>query len=421
MRIALLILAAAFALAAAPIAHGQEGPREAPQVRARSAIVVETSTGDIAFAKKPDTRRAIASTTKLMTALVTLEEADLDDLLRAPAYEASPVESQIGLREGERMNVRDLLRALLLPSANDAAATLAEGVAGSRREFVELMNRRAERLGLQDTRFANPIGLDDPDNFSSAGDLARLAVRLRRNEFFRRTVDLPRVTLRSGARDRVVLNRNTLVREHGFVDGVKTGRTQEAGYVLVGSATRDGVTVISVVLGAPTESTRDEDSLQLLRYGLSRYRATRPVSEGQVLARPALRYRDGERVALVAAEGVQHVARRGERPRVTVSDVPEEVDGPLPRGSRVGTAVVRDGEQVVARVPLVTAAPVAEAGLVTRLEDLLRTPITVVALVLLVACSLPLLALRRRAMRRRRAVDRHRERRLRRKEETPVA
>jgi D-alanyl-D-alanine carboxypeptidase (penicillin-binding protein 5/6) len=281
------------------------------------------------------------------------------------------------------------------------------------------MNRRARQLGMRDTSYANPVGLDDADNYSSARDLATLAVRLRRFEFFRRTVDLPRATLRSGARSRTVINRNTLVRRIADVNGIKTGRTNSAGYVLVGSASRDGVTVISVVLGEPSERSRDADSLALLRYGLRSYDATTPLPEGRVLGRLALRYRSGEFVSVVGGDTVRRVVRKGTRTSVSVTGLPAEVDGPLPRGSRVGTATVRAGTKVLARVPVVTARPVEEAGLGTRLDDLLGRTETIVALVLLLACSLPLLLLRRRALRRRRALDAE-HRRARRREESAV-
>jgi D-alanyl-D-alanine carboxypeptidase (penicillin-binding protein 5/6) len=282
------------------------------------------------------------------------------------------------------------------------------------------MNRRAVALGLRDTHYTTPIGLDDPGNYSSARDLARLAIRLRGYEFFRRTTDLPSATLRSGARPRTVVNRNALVRRFPSVNGVKTGHTSRAGYVLVGSASRAGVTVISVVLGEPNEHARDVDSLALLRYGLRGYEAATPLPEGRVLGRVALRYRHGESVTVVAGSTVRRVLRAGTRTRVSVGGLPAEVDGPLPRGSRVGTAVVRAGATVLARVPVVTVRPVAEAGLAVRLSDLAGRSETIVALVLLLACSLPLVLLRRRAMRRRRALDAE-HRRSRRREETPVS
>jgi D-alanyl-D-alanine carboxypeptidase (penicillin-binding protein 5/6) len=413
-----LVLAALAALALQPAAAAAQSATP-PPLTAKSAIVMEASTGDVAFARNPDDRRSIASTTKLMTVLVALQRDDLDDIFSAIDYHAGAAESQIGLVPGERMSVRDLLRAALLPSANDAAATLAVGTMGSTASFVREMNDRARALGLQNTHYANPVGLDDPDNYSSARDLAKLAIVLRRFEFFRRTTDLPRATLRSGARTRTVVNRNTLVRRIDDVNGVKTGRTSRAGYVLVGSATRDGVTVVSAVLGEPSEHARDADSLALLRYGLDSYVATTPLPEGRILGSVPLRYRGGQSVDVIAGATVRRVLRRGVHPTVTVGALPKEVDGPLPRGSRLGTAVVRVDGKVLARVPVVTARPVEEAGLGTRLDDMLGRADTIIALVLLLACSLPLLLLRRRALRRRRAQDAE-NRRARRREESAV-
>jgi D-alanyl-D-alanine carboxypeptidase (penicillin-binding protein 5/6) len=411
------LLAAVLACAPGAVASAPSG---APQVQARAAIVVETSTGEVLFSKNSRQRRSIASATKLMTVLVTLQHSDLDDVFSAANYHAGPAESQIGLMPGERMSVRDLLRATLLPSANDAAATLAVGTLGTTQAFVREMNRRAAVLGLRDTHYTTPIGLDDPRNYSSARDLARLAIRLREYEFFRRTTDLPRATLRSGARKRTVVNRNTLVRSVAAVNGVKTGHTNRAGYVLVGSARRSGVTVVSVVLGEPGERARDADSLALLRYGLSAYEAVTALPQGRTLGRIALRYRGGESVGVVAGATVRRVLRTGVRTTVAVTGLPAEVDGPLPRGSRVGTAIVRAEDKVLARVPLVTAKPVSEAGLGDRMSDLVGRAQTIIAILVLVACSLPLVMLRRRAMRRRRALDAE-HRRARRREETPVS
>ena len=205
---------------------------------ADSAIVVDARDGTVMFAKRPDAERSIASTTKLMTALLALEKADPNDVFTAPAYNAQPAESRINLREGERMTVKDLLQALLLESANDAAVALAENISGSRQAFVDEMNARAQELGLDHTSYANPIGLDQAGNYSSAHDLATLARTLLRNRRFARIVDMPSATLESGIRPRTVRNRNDLVGQYPWVDGVKTGYTLNAGNVLVGAAAR---------------------------------------------------------------------------------------------------------------------------------------------------------------------------------------
>lgn len=392
---ALLLVLALLLLPA--YAHGQL--RE-PQTRAQAAIVVDGATGEVLYQSRPDARRAIASTTKLMTALLVLERAEPGAVLRAADYDAAPVESQIGLRRGERMAVADLFEALMLESANDAAVTLAEGVAGSREAFVDEMNARARELGLDDTRYVDPIGLDE-DNRSSARDLATLTRLLLRNDRFAEVVDRPTAVLETGARRRVVRNRNRLVARQPFVDGVKTGHTRRAGYVLVGSATGRGKQVVSVVLGEPSEAARDDDSLALLRYGIDQYRRVPALRAGRVVRRADVRWFDDAEAALVTPGDVALTVRRGEQVR-TVVDAPGELEGPLPAGERVGTVAVVYRGKVVRRAPLVTAAEVPGAGTVRRLTAVLGVALTLLAILAIVLASM-LVALRIRAVRRRRA------------------
>ena len=170
---------------------------------------------------------------------------------------------------------------MMLPSANDAAHALAVRVGHTEARFVRQMNAEARRLGLSQTHYSTPIGLDDPHNYSSARDLARLAMLDMRDKSFANIVGLPRAELLTGAHPRLVQNRNDLVLRYPFVDGVKTGHTLDAGYVLVGAAHAHGASVISVVLGDPSVATRDADSLALLRYGLAQYKRVRPVVAGR--------------------------------------------------------------------------------------------------------------------------------------------
>lgn len=396
------------ALLAALACMGGAGPAPAraagtppPHLQAATAILVVASTGEVAYADQPDRERPIASTTKLMTALLTLEHERLSHVCTAPAYDAGPLESRIDLRAGERMTVADLLRALLLPSANDAAATLATCVSGSVPAFVDLMNRRAHQLGLDHTHYANPVGLDDPGNYSTARDLVTLAIHLRRDfPFFRQTVDRASATLQSGDHTRTIRNRNTLVGEVPWVNGVKTGHTTKARYVLVGSGTRHGVTLVSAVLGEPTEAQPEDDTLAMLRWGMGRYRAVRLLRPGAALAKPRLRYRDGT-VDLVPASTPTRVLRRGVRPRVVV-DAPDDVLGPLKKGARVGRARVYVGHTRVATVPLVTRTAVPEAGVLTRLGHYLSSGLAISLILVVGICSLLLGLNRRRANLRRR-------------------
>ena len=393
-------VAVLFTALLAPATATAAAPR--PDPRGSAAIVIDADSGETLLAERADERHPIASATKLMTALLTLEGTNLSDEFRAARYSALPAESRINLRPGERMRVRDLLVALLLESANDASVTLAERIAGSRAAFVERMNSRARELRLRSTRYANPVGLDDRANYSSARDLAALARRLMGDARFRRIVDRPTAELRSGARPRTVSNRNRLVAAHPFVTGVKTGHTIRARYVLVGSASGGGARVISVVLGEPSEAARDADSLALLRWGLGQFRRVGVVERGRTFARADVRYFDGRRVPLAAGRSIDVTLRRGER-AVTRLDAPRELTGPLPRGRRVGTVLVRLRGRTVASAPLVTAAAVPEAGFLRRLFTGVSLAFALGALVL-GAGGLTVLAARRARGRRRRVI-----------------
>ena len=268
--------------------------------------------GDVVYARNADQRRPIASTTKLMTALLALERLPLDDVLSAVPLRRRARRSRVaGIRAGERLTVRDYLRALLVQSANDAAQTLAVRVAGSRKAFVALMNRRARQLGLQ----RHP--LHDPGRPRRRGQLLD-GVRPREA---RPRPAHPRLRARDDRpaqrhdRHRVAhatfRNQNGLVRTVPWVNGVKTGHTRGAGYVLVGSGTRDGVTVLSAVLGDPTDAAREQDSLALLRYGLAALPRRAPGHQGAPLrGRAPDLPRPGRPARRVADDRPRHAPRR---------------------------------------------------------------------------------------------------------------
>jgi D-alanyl-D-alanine carboxypeptidase (penicillin-binding protein 5/6) len=363
--------------------------------------VIDARSGAVLFSDHGSSRRAIASTTKLMTARLVLEHAKPSDVFTAPAYNAAPAESVIGLRKGERMTVHDLLRALLLPSANDAAWDLAYNVGGSSvSNFVRMMNREARRLGLRHTHYENPIGLDDPHNHSTAADLAKLASIDMRTPAFAKIVDKTHATLKSGSHVRAVINRNDLVARYRYVDGVKTGHTLQAGYVLVGAAHRAGASVISVVLGEPSVAKRDLDSIDLLRWGLAQYHRV-AVFKGRHAVATARIHQHGGRAQLVPARPLSLTVRRGTPVRLR-PHAPAELKGPLPAGRRAGSVQVLVGKRVAATVPLVTAASVPGPSFMHRVEGVLRDVLITLA-VLLVLLAGTLVALRVRVVRRQRA------------------
>jgi serine-type D-Ala-D-Ala carboxypeptidase (penicillin-binding protein 5/6) len=349
-----------------------------PDLSAPSAILIEASTGDVMYERAAGKRRAIASTTKLMTALLTMEHAELGDKVTASDYVAAPIESKLSLRPGERLSVADLLRGLMLESANDAAVTLAEHVAGSRAAFVRMMNKRARELQLSNTYFSNPIGLDEAGNYSSAHDLARLAVELRRHSFIRKVADRTSATLTTGYRTRTIRNRNTLLTKDQRVNGLKTGHTAMAGYVLVGTRTHRRVTLVSVVLGTPSLAARDADALALLKWGAGRYERITAVTRGSVVGTPEIEYRRGATLSLVTARAVRRTVPAGAE--ITVNDVgiPDTVAGPIRRGQRFGhREVLADGKRI-ATVPVVSSASVPAADFSQRTKDSFTKPLVLV-------------------------------------------
>jgi D-alanyl-D-alanine carboxypeptidase (penicillin-binding protein 5/6) len=312
-------------------------------------------------------RLPIASTTKLMTAYVALKSLPLRRRVPMAPYAAIPGESLLGVPAGARISVRDLLYGLILSSGNDAAHTLAVASAGSEPRFVRRMNLRASALGLIDTHYANPIGLDEAGNYSSARDLVALGRKLLRNAVFRRIADSTDAVLNSVRPPREIFTRNTLLLRAPWATGIKTGHTLGAGYVLVGSGRQKGVELVSAVLGAPSEVSRDLETLELLSYGFSLYDRRRPVRPGQVLARAEIEAGDGT-LPLLAGRGVAVGVRRGQSVEVRVR-APDEVEGPIRRGRRLGAALVEVDGRRVALVPLRAARFVAEPTGLDRAQD----------------------------------------------------
>jgi D-alanyl-D-alanine carboxypeptidase (penicillin-binding protein 5/6) len=392
------ILCLALAVLALWPAHALAAEPPPPDVSAREWILLDAGDRTRLAARDPDTSRAMASTTKLMTAYLALHRLPLDKLITAPPYHPIPGESLLGLEAGERMTVRDLLYGLLLPSGNDAALTLADGVAGSTPAFVGEMNRAARRLGLDETSYANPIGLDQPGNYSSARDLADLALTLRHDELFGRIVNTPQITLHTGDHPRTISNHNDLVLSHSWINGVKTGYTPDAGNVLVASGTRKGVTLLSVVMGAPSIAARDSDTLALLDYGFSLYRRQAAVRPGEKLGSARVPNAD-TRVALTARGGVSATVRRGQSIDVSLH-APKSIEAPIHRGERLGVATATLAGEPVGRVPVVAAHGVKPAGggsVVADLDDAIPGPrvvvwmiaIALVAVVILIGTALP--------------------------------
>lgn len=309
-----------------------------PHVLAKSWALIDGRTGEVLTSHAGNERRLVASTTKLMTAYVAMRDLPLGKIVTAQPYEYEFGESVMGLEAGEKISVRDLLYGLIMLSAGDAAHTLAIESAGSVKKFVAQMNRYAAALGLTNTHFQNPVGLDSKKNYSSALDLAALTEELEKIPAFAKIAAAREATLRSLHPPRRIKTINELLEMAPWVTGVKTGHTWKAGYVLVGSGARHGIRLISVAIDAPTDETRFSDNLELLEWGFRQYHRRVALAKGKELAAAAIRYSGGE-LPLVAGHPLKVAMRAEQKPEVEV-DAPAKVTGPIRRGARLGTATV---------------------------------------------------------------------------------
>jgi D-alanyl-D-alanine carboxypeptidase (penicillin-binding protein 5/6) len=349
----LWLLATALVLLLVPSALAAE-----PQVTARSYVVADGRSGEILLSRDAHMRVPIASITKLMTVLIALERARPSDVVTAAPYSAGVGESLIRLRVGEQLTVRELIEASLIQSANDAAWALAAHIGhGDVSRFVGLMNRRAQQLGLRDTHFVRPDGLDVPGHVSSARDVTELARIAMRKPLVRELVDEKTATIEGGRR---LHTWNDLLYTFPGLVGVKTGHTNGAGWSEVAAARAPGVTVYATLLGGPSRAARNADLTELLQWGLGRFRLVPLVRSGQVYARADLPYGKG-RVDLVAPKRVLY-ATELDRRFVERVVAPAAVGLPVKEGERLGEIRVYEGSRIVARSPLVASRSVSKPG-----------------------------------------------------------
>ena len=360
MILRIWVAAVLAALAFVTAAHA--APTPPPPVSARAFIVENPATGEVLAQRGAWARVPIASITKLMTVLVTLEHANWRDVVRVRADAAAVGESTVHLRAGERIRVGDLVEAALIQSANDAAVALADYVGhGDRKVFVNMMNAKARELGLDRTHFVRPDGLDVAGHYSSARDVTTLAQAAMRDPRIRAVVRLRSDSIAGGRR---LHTWNDLLGVFKGLYGVKTGHTGTAGWCEVAAVRRNGVTLYTTLLGSPTRSQRNTDLASLLRWGISRYRAVWIVPRGHVYLHASIGYGKGS-VPIVAARQVAR-AVRVDRPLVERIVAPTALELPVERGQRVGEVRIYSGRRLVARQPLIADRSVAKPGLADR-------------------------------------------------------
>lgn len=352
---------------------------EGVEVAAPSAILMDAATGTVLFEKNAHEKLAPASVTKVMTLLLVMEALESgriswDDMVTASEAAAGKGGSQVYLEVGEQMSMDEMLKSVVVSSANDCATALAEHIAGSEAAFVELMNQRAAELGMQDTHFVNCTGLDDDPNaaehLTSAYDIAVMSRELLKHEEIKKYTTIWMDTVRGGQFG--LSNTNKLVRFYNGTTGLKTGYTKAAGHCLSASAERDGIELIAVVLHCDSSADRFQSAKALLDYGFANY-ALVSAETPEPLAPVRVKLGVQELVTPVLQASSPILVGKGELPRVTKSvEVAGEVTAPVAAGQQLGTMTIEADGRVLAEIPIIASAAVERLTLWELTVRLLR-------------------------------------------------
>jgi len=346
---------------------------DAPALRSKApdlyvpAGVLMTMDGRELWARNPESRRAMASTTKIMTAIVVLEKADLNQIVTVDKVASAVGQSSMGLVAGERIPLGELLKGVLVQSGNDAATLAAETVGGSVESFVAMMNAKAAQLDLVNTHYVNPHGLDAKGHYTSAEDLTALARYAMRNPVFRQIVGTYTVKVRSDRYTHVLTNHNSLLKSYKGTEGVKTGWTDNAGYCVVFAVKRGNIEFVGTVMGAANEVGRAQQATKLMDWGFAHYETTTIVQGGDALGRvPVSDYLDrtvGAQTAETTSMPVFDLAGPVQRRIELKANVP----APISKGDVIGTMTLYQGDTVLNQVPVVASSDVPSPSIGQRI------------------------------------------------------
>ena len=353
-RIVSFVLVIALVAVLLPVGASAAGP----EVAAKSAVLMDMTTGQVLYEHNAHEMLPPASVTKVMTLLLIMEAIDSgrigwDDTVTASESAAAKGGSQVYLKVGETMTVTDMVKSIAVSSANDCACAMAEHISGSEGAFVEAMNEKAKALGMEHTHFLNCTGLDDDPQASNhltcAMDIAIMSRALMmEHPDIRKFTTIWMDTIRNGSFG--LSNTNKLVRFYPGATGLKTGFTQKAGYCLSATARRDGMELVATVMGSESSKDRFNACKQLLDYGFANYALVTPqTEEGQV----PVKLGTADTVKVMPKEKIELLVDKAQRNQVNITtQLPDSIDAPVSKGQKIGTVTVRVGDQVVSEVPL---------------------------------------------------------------------
>lgn len=337
---------------------------------ARSAILIEAETGKVLYAHNAHERLPMASTTKIMTAMVALEHGDMEDIVTADASAYGTEGSSIYLHLEEEISLKDLLYGLMLSSGNDAAVAIAVHIGGGTRTFADMMNKKAIELGAYNTNFVTPNGLHDEQHYTTAYDLARIAAAAMKNPNFREIVSTEYYRAETGEVARTFKNKNRILWEYAGGTGVKTGYTKAAGKCLVFSAEQDGMELIGVVLNCPDMFP---DAEKILDYGFENYETAEMVKAGSIVARVSVSGGEKSLLELTSAQDIIVPVHKGGSATYRTRVITEEnISAPVYKGESLGYVEILDGDALLMRCQLVAAEDIPDAGISYYFNRILR-------------------------------------------------
>lgn len=345
-------------------AFAEEGSAVVDSITAKSAILMEISSGEVLLSKNPDEKLPPASITKIMTLLLVMEAIDsgkitLEDTVTASSNASSKGGSQIWLKEGEQMTVHELLKATAVASANDASTALGEYVAGDEASFVAMMNKRATELGMTNTNFENCSGLDDTtvEHYTTARDIAIMSCELMKHERIKDYTTIWMDSLRNG--ETSLVNTNRLIRFYDGATGLKTGTTSKAGYCISATAQRDGLELVAVVLGSDNSNNRFEDAKKLLSWGFANYEIYTPQVDLSLITDVNVLYGEKSTVSPVITEISPILIKKGTQSSVTQRiDMCVDVEAPVEKGQTMGNIYFEADGEAIAECNLISEARV---------------------------------------------------------------
>lgn len=346
-------------------------------LNAKSAILMEESTGNILYENNPDERLPIASVTKVMTMLLIMEAVDsgkinLDDMVTVSENAMSYGGSTMFLETGEQLTVNDMLKGIAVASANDGCVAMAEHLAGNESAFVDIMNEKAKELGMENTHFMNTNGLDEDDHYSSARDVAIMSRELMKHETIFNYTSIWMDTLRGGKFQ--LANTNKLIRFYDGANGLKTGSTSKALCCLSAAAKRNDMQLIAVVLGAPTSAERFASAKSLLDYGFANYAVNTQITAGDEVQKIAVEKGVDKEVGVVAGDSCSTLVKKGQEDNITKEiKIDDTITAPIEAGQKIGTMTIsRDGE-VIADIDLNASSAVEKKGIGLIIKDFFTT------------------------------------------------